>query len=125
MDRPTFPRISAEAILRSRTGRSLAHPDEPITAENLEAFSPSEQTLAVAIRRLRELGFEVAPSGVTLTILGEPVLFERVFGIKLALEGNAQEGFTTVRSAGHPVIPEALEGLVEEIVFPEPPELFT
>lgn len=37
MDRPTFPLISAEAILRSRTGRSLARPDEPITAENLEA----------------------------------------------------------------------------------------
>jgi hypothetical protein len=125
MDPQDFPIISAEALLRSRTGRSLARPDEPITAENLEAFSPTEQTVAEATRRLEDLGFEVSHSGVTLTVLGEPVRFERVFEIKLTVEGGEREGFSTVRSESRPVIPDSLKGLVEEIVFPEPPELFS
>src|SRR5215210_8788639 len=123
MDCPNLPLVSAEAILRSRTGRSLARPDEPITAENLEAFSPTEQTVAEAARRLGELGFEVSHSGVTLTLLGEPSRFERVFGIELALV-EGEQSFPAVRSAGRLQIPDSLEGLVDEIVFPEPPELF-
>jgi hypothetical protein len=119
MDRPDHPLISAEAILRSRTGRSLARPDEPITAENVEEFRPTEETVAEAKRRLEKLGFIVPNSGVTLTVLGDPAHFESVLGVKL--ERDEQ----TVHPQGELMIPDSLKGFVEEIVFPEPPEFFT
>jgi hypothetical protein len=122
MDRQNPSPISAEAILRSRTGRSLARADEPVTAENVEEFSPSEETVAEATRRFEELGFVVSQSGVTLTLLGEPSLFEKVFGVKLAVEED--ERGITVRAEGDPVVPDSLEDVVEGVVFPEPPEFF-
>jgi len=125
MDGPDLPLISAEAILRSRTGRSLARPDESITAENIEEFSPTEETVAETSHRLEELGFVVSHSGVTLTVLGEPTRFESVFRVKLAMEKDEQTSAPTVRSEGELVMPDSLEDLVEEIVFPEPPEFFT
>jgi site-specific DNA-cytosine methylase len=125
MDRPNLPLISAEAILRSRSGRSLARPDEPITAENVEEFSPTQETIAEASRRLEELGFAVSPSGVTLTVLGEPTRFERVFGVMLAMGKDEHAGGPTIQPQGELAMPDSLEALVEEIVFPEPPEFFS
>lgn len=124
MDRPNPPLISAEAILRSRTGRSLSRAAEPITAENIEEFSPTEKTVADASRRLEELGFVVPYAGLTLTVLGEPARFEEVFKVRLAMEEDEQASGPTVRPEGEPVVPDSLKDIVEGVVFPEPPEFF-
>jgi hypothetical protein len=124
MNHQNPPLISAEAILRSRTGRSLARADEPVTAENIEEFSPSKETVTEATWRFEELGFVVSQSGVTLTLLGEPSLFEKVFGVSLTVEEGEQTRGITVRPEGDPVVPDSLKDVVEEVVFPEQPEFF-
>ena len=68
--------ISAEGILKSKSGRSLARAGVAITAENIEEFSPAPETITEATRRLEELGFTVSQSGVTLTLLGNQLQFE-------------------------------------------------
>jgi predicted amino acid dehydrogenase len=116
--------ISAEAILKSKSGRSLARACVPITAENVEDFAPAAKTIAEAMRHFRELGFAVTHAGMTLTLVGKPVQFEKVFGVKLALKKHRQTGDMTVMPDRGLVIPDSLKDFVEEVVFPEPPEFF-
>lgn len=125
MGRQLSSMISAEAILKSKTGRSLARPDVAITAENIEEFSPAAETIAEATRRFEGLGFAVPQSGVTLTLLGKPARFEEVFGVKLSLEKDKSTGGIVVHTDSEPVVPDSLKDAVETVVFPEPPEFFT
>lgn len=116
--------ISAEAILKSKTGRSLARGDQAITAENVEQFSPAAETIAEATRRLHELGFTVEPSGVTLTLSGKPAQFEQVFKVRLTIAKDEPTGGIAVHPQGELEIPNSVRDVVEKVVFPEPPELF-
>jgi hypothetical protein len=124
VERTTFPMISAEAILKSKTGQSLALTDASITAENIEEYRPAAETIAEATRRFEELGFTVPQSGVTLTLLGQPAQFEAVFSVKLTIEKDKQTGSIVVHTESEPVVPDSLRDVVEKIVFPEPPESF-
>ena len=116
--------ISAEVILRSKTGRSLAAPDVAVRAANVKEFMPAPETVAKAKRELEKLGFAVSQTGVTLTLTGEPERFERVLGVRLSFKRHSQTGQSIVHCEGEVVIPESLRDVVETIVFPEPPEFF-
>ncbi|MCI0628096.1 MAG: hypothetical protein L0387_41660 [Acidobacteria bacterium] len=116
--------VSAEAILKSKTGRSLAAPDVPVTADNVAAYLPTEETLVRAKQQLEQLGFTVSGAGPTLTVVGEPERFERLLRVRLGFRKHPQTGQAMVECQGEVMIPEALQGLVETIVFPEPPEFF-
>jgi len=124
MTQEDFLVISAEAILRSKSGRSLTKVNIPITKENIEEFTPTNQTINEAIRCFEELGFTVARSVITLSILGKPEQFERVFKVKLTLKKDKPTGSIIVHPEEELIIPDSLTGLVEKVVFPEPPELF-
>jgi len=110
--------------LKSKSGRALGREAGPVTSENVAEFTPAADTIAEATRRLRELGFTVAQPGVTLTIIGEPNRFEEVFNVKLAIKRDEAGGGVTVHAAGGIVIPKSLRDVVEDVVFPEPPEFF-
>ena len=116
--------ISAEVILKSKSGRSLASTDVAVTAENIEEFTPPAETITKATRGLQKLGFTVAQSGVTLTILGKPAQFEEAFRVKLTLKKDEPTGGIIVHPDGELVIPHSLRDDVEKVVFPEPPEFF-
>jgi hypothetical protein len=118
------PILSAEVLLKSRSGRSMASPDVAITAENVEEFTPTPETIAEATKRLQELGFTVSQVGVTLTIEGELARFEKVFGVKLNVERDEAPGNVIVQPESELVIPESLKGVIEQVVFPKPPEFF-
>jgi hypothetical protein len=118
------PTVSAEVILKSKSGRSLARPGVVITAENVEEFMPARETIAEATRHLQGSGFTVIQSDVTLTLLGKPAQFEELFGVKLTLEKHEPTGGITVKPDGELVIPDSLKNVVDEVVFPEPPEFF-
>lgn len=118
------PVISAEALLKSRSGRSMTEGNIAITAENVEEFSPTPQVVAEATKRLQELGFTVSQGGVTLTLQGQSTQFEKVFGSKLNLETDESTGNITVQSESDLIIPESLKEVVEQVVFPEPPQFF-
>jgi len=118
-----FEEISAEVILKSQSGRSLADTDV-ITAENIDEFMPTAETISEAKRHLQELGFTVVQSGVTLTIMGKLERFKEVFKVEMTLEKDEQTGNVTVHSEGESVIPDSLKNVVENVVFLGPPELF-
>jgi hypothetical protein len=115
--------ISAEVILKSKSGRSMASEEENITAANIEEFRPAEETIKEAAIRLQELGFTVSQGGITLTILGKPILFEKVFKVKLSIQKEPNGGITV-----HPdrelSIPASLSNIVEKVEFVPAPTFF-
>ena len=110
--------ISAEVILRSKSGHSLVSEDTAVTSANVEEFYPSAETINNAASKLKSLGFDVSPSAISLTIIGKPVLFERVFDTKLAT-AKTREG-TVINFDKEPRIPSSLENTVEKVIFPPP-----
>ena len=116
--------ISAVVILKSKTGQSLAHTEVPITSENIENFKPTSETITRATKRLEELGFNVQPSPITLTLLGKTTLFEKVFKIKLTIDRDETTGSEIVHANRELLIPDSLKDVVEKVVFSEPPEFF-
>jgi hypothetical protein len=116
-------RISAEVILKSKSGRSMASGEENITAANIEEFRPAEETIKQTIIHLQELGFAVSPGGITLTISGEPALFEKVFKVKIIKEKQHGDGII-IRTDRQISIPASLSHLVEKVEFTPPPIFF-
>ena len=117
-------RISAEVILKSESGRSLAKGKASVTSANVGELRPAEGTVAEATRRLREMGFAVSPPGVTLSITGPQALFEQAFAAKLTLRKRESDGALLIQPDRELVVPASLQDLVEAVVFPEPPEFF-
>jgi hypothetical protein len=124
MDSKMPSKLSAEAILKSERGRSITEADVPITSENIEEFLPSAETISKAAELLEALGFEAQISDVTLTLSAEPSVFESVFRAKPTIETDERSGMARVRFQAEPTLPDSLKGVVESVVFPEPPELF-
>jgi Pro-kumamolisin, activation domain len=115
--------LSAEVILKSGSGRSLAKDDVAITSENVEDFRPKQETVKEAIHHLQKLGFNVSQKGITLTITGELPQFEKVFKVKLSTK-KAPAG-VEVHASKELSIPSSLSNTVEKVVFVSPPEFFT
>jgi len=116
--------ISAEAILKSKYGRSIADTNVAITTENVEEFLPANKTIVTSTRIFQDLGFEVFVSDVTLSLTGNPSLFEKIFRVKLTITKDERTNSVIVCPDGELVIPGELKDFVEKIFFPEPPELF-
>jgi subtilase family serine protease len=116
--------ISAEVILKTKSGRSVYSRDVAITSKNIKEFQPTEETINDAANRLRKLGFTVSKGDITLTIIGEPTLFEKVFKVKLTLKKNEKANSIVVNPAGELVIPHSLSNSVEKIVFVPSPEFY-
>ena len=116
--------VSAEVILVSKTGKSLARPETAITAKNVEDYTPTKQTIQNATRLLQNFGFTVTPSELTITITGHPRTFEEVFHCSLTLKNGEIPGSTAVTSDSELEIPDILKQYVDKIVFPEAPEYF-
>jgi hypothetical protein len=117
------PIISAEVILKSASGRSLTERGAAITSENVEEFRPNQETVKEAIYQLEKLGFEVTQKGITLTIVGEPIQFEKAFKINLTTK-KVSAG-VEVRTNKEASIPSTLSNSVEKVVFIPPPEFFS
>jgi hypothetical protein len=117
------PIISAEVILKSASGRSLTERGAAITSENVEEFRPNQETVKEAIYQLEKLGFEVTQKGITLTIVGEPIQFEKAFKINLTTK-KVSAG-VEVRTNKEASIPSTLSNTVEKVVFIPPPEFFS
>jgi hypothetical protein len=120
----TLMRVAAEAILRSRGGRTLSEGSAQVTSQTLGEFEPDARDKTAAVRAFEALGFDVLDAGVTLTISGEPETFERVLGLRLEVRRDAAPGERAVSPTGRLRLPDELDGIVETVVFPERPHLF-
>jgi hypothetical protein len=117
-------RVAAEAILRSRGGRTLSDGSAQVTSETLGQFEPDERDKLTAVRAFEALGFEVLDAGVTLTIAAEPETFERTLGVRLEVRRDAAPGERPASTTGPLRLPDELDGIVETVVFPDRPHLF-
>jgi subtilase family serine protease len=116
--------ISAEVILKSKSGRSVYSRDVAITSKNVKEFQPTEVTINDVSNRLQKLGFTVLKGGITLTVIAEPTLFEKVFKVKLTLKKNEKASNIVVNPDEELVIPDSLSNSVEKIVFVPSPEFY-
>ena len=86
MEKQYANKISAEVILKSKTNQSMVDTPDMVTSEHIEQFRPDSKTVEKAKNKLQELGFEVSSfSGITLTVVGKPELFEKIFDVKLTI----------------------------------------
>ena len=119
--------ISAEVMLKSKSSKSMIDTEaDKITSQNIEQFRPDSKTVEATKHKLQELGFEIPSyAGVTLTILGKPELFEKVFDVNLTLNDAKTKGAgVTVQSDKELTVPISLEELVEKVIFPPRYEYF-
>jgi hypothetical protein len=124
MIRVTTSSISAEVILKSKSGQSMVSTEAPITSDNIDEFRPSDLVVKDATKRLKQLGFAVSSNGLTLTIGGEKSLFEKVFKVKLIVEKDEETGRIIVHSNKELSVPAQLSDIIEKVVFIPPPTLF-
>jgi hypothetical protein len=113
--------ISAEVILKSKTGRSLTEGTASITSNNIREFQPSLETTNEAKQGLSQLGFQVTPSDITMTVVGPKSLFEKVFDTQLQVNNTTKEVSIISPNKDLP-IPDSLQRSVEKVVFIPPPE---
>jgi len=78
------PKIYAEAVIHSATGRSLLRSPNPINSKNVQLFYATSTQSQIAADRLRASGFEILGiSDVSINIAAAPELYERSFGADL------------------------------------------
>jgi Pro-kumamolisin, activation domain len=114
--------IAAEAILKSKSGSSMSSGNVVITSENVSDFEPSKEMTDKATQYFKRLGFNVSQSGLTLTIFGQPLLFEQTFKTKLTIKKD-NTGGVSIYPVKEPSIPTNMSDIVEKIVFPRSPTL--
>ena len=115
--------LSAELILKSKTGLHLNKTSDPITQENIEKYKPPDELLESVVGHFNTYGFTVDKGDITISITGEKELFEKVFDTKLIVEHD-QEQIARISWQGFPKIPEKVKDSVLDVVFPQPPEFF-
>jgi hypothetical protein len=115
--------ISAEVILKSKTGKSMIEIENSLTSKNIHEFEPPIENTKIVVEKLKELGFEVYQNQLTLTIIGDAILFEKIFIIALSIKRN-KKNIISVNPDKEPTIPQGLSGIVEKIVFPPAARLF-
>ncbi len=116
--------ISAEVILKSKTGKSMFEPRVVVTSENVSDFMPDETTISKVSDILREMGFEIFHGEHSISIQGPKTLFEKIFKIKIIIEKDKNETFT-IKSNVPINVSSSMKNYVEKIFFPEPPEYFS
>lgn len=124
--------VTAQVILRKKTGESILDADVSLTSENIGEYAVEQQVVQEAVARLTALGFTVAQAGPhSLSISSDRALFEQVFGTELALSDEdpgktaMPTGTGAFYEARKPIaVPADLRSLIAGVVLPTPPELF-
>jgi len=118
--------VIAQVVLRPSGGASPLDPDEPITADNVEAHQVDPDVIEEATEKFRALGFEVVQtSEIGLTVSGPKGRYEEVFDTVLEKRAAAPDADAGAYEATEPVrMPDELSSLVEDLTFPIPPEFY-
>jgi subtilisin family serine protease len=96
-------KVFSEVSPISPQGESLFDANETITSQTVDKFVSEPSLVHAAMKRLREMGFEVlATNYITINIAGPPVLYENVFKTTLTtverptIKHLGEESTTTV-----------------------------
>ncbi len=129
------PLVRAHVVLKGRRGSVIQ--DAPVSAANVQEFAATKEVQQHVGGALRKLGFSVGRvSAFSITVQGEPNLFETVFKAHIGRSKRDEtspatsigavrppfpaEGYYWIDS---PLIPDELSAVVDSVVFPEPIEL--
>ena len=115
--------ISAEIILKSKSGKSMLKPGVVVTSENISEFTPDKDSIQKLSAILRDMGFNVFGGGCSISIEGTKILFETIFKTKIIIEKNDKDSFQ-IKNDSSMLIPSPMKNYVEKIFFPEQPEYF-
>ena len=119
-----FPElISAEIILKSKSGKSMLTPGIVVTSENISEFIPKEDSMNKLNKILQEVGFNVVCGMNSISIEGTKILFENIFKTKIIIKKN-DKGFFEIKNDALIQIPLSIKNDVEKIFFPEQQEYF-
>jgi hypothetical protein len=117
--------VIAQVVLRSSEDSSTLDPDEPITAENVEAHQVAPDVIEEATEKFRALGFEVLQtSEIGVTISGPKARYEEVFDTVLEVRPDADANAKAYEATEPIRIPKSLASIVEDLTFPVPPEFY-
>ena len=116
--------ISAEVILKSKSGKSMLESGVIVTSENVSEFAPDETSISKVSTMLRDMGFNIFLGEYSISIEGPKDLFEKTFKTKLIVEKDKNRGFHIKNNSSIPV-PSSMKNYVEKIFFPEKPEYFS
>ena len=120
----SFPElISAEIILKSKSGKSMLAPGVVVTSENVFEFAPKEDTMNKISEILQDIGFNVVCGMNSISIEGTKILFENIFKTKIIIE-KKDKSFFEIKNDPPMLIPSSMKNYVEKIFFPEQPEYF-
>lgn len=114
--------ITAQVVLLSPQGRSIAEEYPPATTATIEHLKPSGNAVTEATSVLQQIGFTCTPSYPTLSISGPISLFEKTF--KITFQSKQQGSLAYYVPGQKATIPPPLKNIVSAIVFGEPVELF-
>ncbi|MDH3696673.1 MAG: protease pro-enzyme activation domain-containing protein [Nitrosopumilus sp.] len=120
----SFPElISAEIILKSKSGKSMLAPGVVITSKNVFEFVPKEDSMNKISKILQDIGFNVICGMNSISIEGTKTLFENIFKTKIIIEKKDKSSFE-MKNDPPMSIPSSMKNYVEKIFFPEQPEYF-
>jgi len=120
----SFPElISAEIILKSKSGKSMLAPGVVVTSENVFEFVPKKDTMNKISEILQDIGFDVVCGINSISIECTKTLFENIFKTKIIIGKKDKSSFEI---KNHPPISthSSMKNYVEKIFFPEQPEYF-
>ena len=115
--------ISAQVILMLGSGKTIG-PDDRITAENIDDFSPPSNSYPTASEAFKTMGFEVGPLGRhTFSITAPAGTFESMFKTSLNKSENGgivlNEGILEL-PLDH--LPDDTRTIIQTVTFSEPPD---
>ena len=129
------PLVRAHVVLKGIGGSLMQR--APVSAANVQQFAATKEVQQRVRDALRKLGFSVGRiSAFSITVQGEPDLFETVFKAHIGRSKRDETSPATSIGAGRPpfpaegyywidtpLIPDELSAVVDSVVFPEPIEL--
>ncbi len=115
--------VTAEVILRTRSGSSILDAAGGPTSENIDLYRVEEEVIDEARTKLTGQGIEVVQAGpVSLSIRTSKALFERIFQTNLSPTASIAPGGGIIYAAAAPIkIPEDWTNVVAMVVLPIPP----
>lgn len=120
--------ISAQVVLKSASGKSFDG-KTAITSENIDDYSPSQDSVASAAAGFSEAGFEVGNMvGNSFSITAPKSTFEKFFKVRLQAKerGDVKVAAAKDATAGYELplraLPRNLSQVVVAVTFSPPPD---
>ena len=117
--------VTAQVLLHPASGKAI-NSNVLITANNLDEYAPSPETVISASKIFRANGFTVGPMvGVSFSITGEIGTFEKFFDTQIQVGKDGTHEFViNDKIIGQELsgmqLPKELHSFVAVVAFPEP-----